>query len=149
MNESEYLRQQLATERAHLREILQAVRAGTAGVGNARPVADYIDWASHRLVAQLSAHCVALQSGSGTAAETRAQLNKVSGAMSAATATAPHGVAEPLLALLDAWSDSLDSLAGHTLRAAHWRQAAQLNADTILAERRLHAAARAAAGLIK
>ena len=66
-----------------------------------------------------------------------------------ATTAERHGAAqaERLLAVLDAWTEPLDILAGQTLRIGHWRQAAQLSADSILAERQLYAAARSAVGL--
>ncbi len=153
MNESEYLRQQLATERLHLREILQAVRQGTAGVEVSQAVASYGDWARHRLLAQLGAHCDALQAASDTGAQVRTQLAKVSGARSEVSAcgnTQPlRRMAEPVLALLDAWSDSLDMLAVSALPTSHWRRAAHSSADTILEERARYAAACAALGLIR
>jgi hypothetical protein len=135
MNETDFIRQQLAAERAHLREILQAVHRGTAAIGNARPVVLYIDWASRRLMQQLAAHQTALAApGNGSAAQP----------LSVGTAAQR---AERLLALLDAWTEPLDTLAGRSLRINHWRQAAGLSADSILAERQLYAAARGAVDL--
>lgn len=142
MNETDFIRAQLAAERAHLRGILEAVRAGTLEVGLARPAADYIEWAGQRLVAQLNAHRRALEALPATGADARAQLASLAGA-----AARLAGNGNGLLALLDAWSDSLDSLAGRTLRVSHWRQAAQLSADTILEERQRYAAARGAGGV--
>jgi hypothetical protein len=142
MNETDFIRAQLTAERAHLRAILEAVRTGTPNVGQAHAVADYIEWAHQRLIAQLDAHRRALGALPATGADTRAQLASIA---AAAAGFAP--TAERLLALLDAWSDSLDSLAGRTLRVGHWRRAAPLSADTILEERQRYAAARAAAGL--
>jgi hypothetical protein len=151
MNETDFIRAQLAAERGHLRDILEAVRAGTLEVGAARPAAAYIEWARQRLVAQLDAHRRALEAMPATGADTRAQLAKLAGAAAGlaenATVRPLNGVAERLLALLNAWSDSLDSLAGRTLRVGHWRQAAQLSADTILEERQRYAAARGARGV--
>jgi hypothetical protein len=135
MNETDFIRQQLAAERAHLREILAAVQRGAAAAANARPVAQYIDWASRRLSQQIAAHQVAL----GTP-------DSGSGAQQPATEV-PAQRAERLLALLDAGTEPLESLAGRTLRINHWRQAAGLSADSILEERHLYAAARSAAGL--
>jgi hypothetical protein len=152
MNETDFIRQQLAAERAHLREILLAVPQGTPPIKMARPVAAYIEWASRRLLNQLSAHRGALQAVPTIAAATRAQLTEVSTAASdaleAAAARSLNIQAKRLLRLLEAWSDSLDAVAGATLRIGHWRQAAHLSADTILEERQLYAAARVAAGLI-
>ncbi len=54
--------------------------------------------------------------------------------------------AERLPALIAAWSEPLETLAGSTLRITQWRQAAQLSADTILQERQLYGAACAAVG---
>jgi hypothetical protein len=132
MNETDYLRQQLATERTHLREILVALNAATATVRHPRPIEVYIDWAGRRL-----------------AAATRAQLAQVATAAEQAGAakSAPHLHPAALLALLEAWNDGLDALAGTQLRIAHWRQAAHLSADTILEERQLYGAARSAVGL--
>jgi hypothetical protein len=147
MNETDFIRQQLAAERSHLREVLEAVRRGTAANGNARPVALYIDWASRRLVPQLAAHQAALEVlDSGPAAQ---QLARVAAAVSKVTATERQSAqrAERLLAVLDAWTEPLDILAGQTLRIGHWRQAARLSADSILEERQLYAAARSAVGL--
>ncbi len=59
MNETGYLRQQLALERAHLLEILLAVRRGSDVVRSSRPVIEYIDWAAGRLVRQLTVRRVA------------------------------------------------------------------------------------------
>ncbi|HEY6457089.1 MAG TPA: hypothetical protein VIY90_17575 [Steroidobacteraceae bacterium] len=151
MNETEFIRQQLAAERAHLREILLVVRQGTDPAKMARPVAAYVEWASQRLLQQLSAHRSALQAVPTIAAATRAQLTDVSSiathAVEAPAARSRRVQAQRLLALLEAWSDSLDAVAGATLRIGHWRQVAHLSADTILEERQLYAAARAAAGL--
>jgi hypothetical protein len=124
MNEIDFIRQQLALERAHLQQILHAVRHGSAGVRNSRAVAAYIDWASRRLLEQLDA-------------DARTQWAELSGAAQD----------EHLLARLAAWRDSLETPAAHTPRIAQWRQVARLSADSILEERQLYAAARAEAGL--
>ena len=151
MNETDFIRAQLAAERAHLRDILEAVRAATLEVGQARPAADYIEWAGQRLVAQLDAHRRALQALPATGADTRAQLARLAGAAGRlaehGTGRPLHEVAEQLLAALDAWSDSLDAFAGRTLRIGHWRQAAHMTADSILEERQRYAAARGAAAV--
>lgn len=151
MNETDFIRQQLAAERAHLQEILRAAPQDAGAVKPARPITAYIEWASRRLLAQLGAHSAALLALPTLGAQTRAQLTQVSAAV---TQAADAGAARPvdvqaqrLLALLQTWSDSLDALAGATLRVAHWRHVAPLSADTILEERQLYAAARAAAGL--
>jgi len=135
MNETDFIRQQLAAERAHLRQILDALPPASAAGAPARPVALYIDWAGRRLLQQFQAHCATLQAVPALGLETTRPL---------------HLQAERLLALMPALTQleaSLDALAGGTFRVSHWRQAAQLNADTILEERRLYAAARGAAGL--
>ena len=116
MNETDFIRQQLALERAHLREILTAVRAGGAAVRDARPVAAYIEWGSRRLLAQ---------------------LDEPSGAVTT----------QRLLALIEAWRERPQSQAGRALGVSHWRRVAPMSADSILEERQLFAAARAAAGL--
>ena len=149
MNETDFIRQQLAAERAHLLEILQAVHRGTAVIGNIRPVARYIDWAGRRLTQQMAAHQTALAAlGDAAAAQ---PLSAVSAALSTAGANATEGQLAPraarLLALLDAWTEPLDTLAGRSLRVNHWRQAAGLSADSILEERQLYTAARGAVGL--
>jgi hypothetical protein len=151
MNETDFLRQQLALERAHLREILQAVRRDSLGVHPAQALAQYIDWAGRRLLEQLQAQRAALQAAPAADAEADAHLHRLAGAAAAVT---DAGKAEPLearaarlLALLDAWSDPLERQAARTLRIAHWRQAARLSADTILEERQRYTQARAAAGL--
>ncbi len=146
MNETDFIRQQLAAERAHLREILLAVE--TAPVKVARPVTAYIDWATRRLLTQLRAHHAALQAVPTIAAATRAQLTEVSTAATEAAEVRPlNAQAKCLLLLLEAWSDPLDALAGARLRVGHWRRCAHLSADTILEERQLYAAARGGAGL--
>jgi hypothetical protein len=151
MNETDFIRQQLAAERAHLREILLAVPEESGPVNMARPVTAYIEWARRRLLNQLGAHRCALQAVPTMGAATHAQLSALSTAatqaVEAAAAASLNVQAKRLLALLEAWSDTLDALAGATLRIAHWRQAAHLSADTILEERQLYAAARGAAGL--
>jgi hypothetical protein len=151
MNETDFIRQQLAAERAHLREILLVVPQELGPVKIARPITAYVEWASRRLLDQLSAHRAALQAVPTRAAATRAQLSEVptaaGQAVDATAARSFHAQAKRLLALLEAWSEPLDALAGATLRIDHWRRCAQLNADTILEERQLYAAARAAAGL--
>jgi hypothetical protein len=148
MNEADYLRQQLALERTHLQKILQAVRRGHDGLGKSRAVADYIDWAGRRLLGTLNAQCAALRSAPGAAA-LGAQLDHLSGAAAQLAGGGEFSAAlqaERLLALISAWNEALEQLAGSTLRIAHWRQAAQLSADTILQERRLYGAACAAVG---
>jgi hypothetical protein len=149
MNETDFIRQQLAAERSHLREVLEAVRRGTAAPADAQPAALYIDWASRRLVQQLAAHQAALEVLAGPPATQ--QLARVSAAVSKVTATTAerHGAAgaDVLLAVLDAWTEPLDTLAGQMLRIGHWRQAVRLSADSILEERQLYAAARSAVGL--
>jgi hypothetical protein len=149
MNETDYLRQQLALERAHLQEILQAVRRGTDAVGSSRAVADYIDWASRRVVGTLQALCAALRTAPATG-EAGAHLERLSGAAAQLSdggrSLAAELKAERLLALLSAWNEALEQLAGRTLRIAQWRRAAQLSADTILQERQLYGAARTAMG---
>jgi hypothetical protein len=149
MNETDFIRQQLAAERAHLREILDAVRRGTAAAGSARPVAAYLEWAGRRLAQQLGAHQAALQAtGDAAIAEGLSRLATArDGANAKAGAFPVAQRAEQWLALLDAWTEALDAQAGRSLRLPHWRAAAGLNADSILEERRLHAAARHAAGL--
>jgi hypothetical protein len=150
MNEVDFIRQQLASERAHLREILEAVRAATPGSGTARPVTVYLEWARQRLVAQLGAHRAALSASPGIAPDTMAQLTRVAEATTRVIDSGtepPELLAERLRALLDAWSESLDALTARSLRIAHWRKATHLSADSILEERRLYTAARAAAGL--
>jgi hypothetical protein len=151
MNETDFIRQQLAAERAHLRDILLAVRLQSGPASVARPVTAYIEWASRRLLNQLDAHHSALQAVPTIGAATRAQLTEV---CAAATAAGDAGAARSfnlqaghVLALLEAWSEPLDAVAGATLRIGHWRRCAQLSADTILEERQLYGAARAAAGL--
>jgi hypothetical protein len=149
MNETDFIRQQLATERAHLREILRALRPTTAADRPPHPVALYLDWAGRRLISQVSAHHTALQGAAVLAPALREQL---AAAANAATQASDAGAASPaalraerLLAVLDAWCDPLDAAAGTALRIAHWRRAAHLSADTILEERQLYAAARGAA----
>jgi hypothetical protein len=148
MNETDFIRQQLAVERTHLREILLAVRRQAAPANLARPVSAYIEWAGRRLVSELNAHCAALQAVPTLVAAPRAQLREVAAAAAhaggPATGRAPDEHAQRLLVLLDAWRDCLDALAAATLRIGHWRQAAHLSADTILEERQLYAAARVA-----
>jgi hypothetical protein len=149
MNETDFIRQQLAAERAHLREILMAVQHGTAANGHAKPVSAYIDWASRRCLQQLAAQHTALQA-LGQDADPQ-PLSRLAAALARAGADAterqPAQRATRLLALLDAWTEPLDTLAGSALRINHWRQAAALNADSILEERQRYAAARNAAGL--
>jgi hypothetical protein len=151
MHETDFIRRQLAAERAHLREILLAVHQQAGPVNLDRPITTYLEWASRRLLNQLNAHRCALQAVPTIAAATRAQLSEVataaSEAVEAAAARSLNLQAPRLLALLEAWSDSLDAVAGATLRIGHWRQCAHLSADTILEERQLYAAARVAAGL--
>ncbi|HTY93924.1 MAG TPA: hypothetical protein VMC02_08550 [Steroidobacteraceae bacterium] len=149
MNETDFIRRQLAAERAHLREVLEAVCEGDAGSASSGPVAVYVDWAGRRLLEQLAGHQAALRAAPSLSGDTQAQLLQVAEAASRVTQTAarPLQRAQRLLQLLDAWSDGLDELAGRTLRIAHWRRAAHLNADAILEERRLYAAARLAMGV--
>ncbi len=148
MNETGYLRQQLALERAHLQEIVQAVRQGSDAVRSSRPVTDYIDWAGERLVRQLQALGQALQAPAA-GADLHARLERLTGAAAAMADGGNGGLSdirgEGLLALLAAWSEPLETLAGSTLHISQWRRAAQLSADTILRERQLYTAARAAA----
>ena len=151
MNETDFIRQQLATERDHLRDILHSVRIGTVPCANAGPVMRYVDWAGQRLLQRIEAHRQALDAASGVGPDTRALLARVTAAAAtaaeAATQRPPHRQAEQLLALLEAWNESLETAAGKSLRIAHWRAAGHLSADSILEERQLYAAARAAAGV--
>jgi hypothetical protein len=144
MNETDFIRQQLAAERAHLREILEAAREGSGTIRQTRPVEQYIEWASGRLVTQLRAQLTALQAaGAGGPAlgpDELAKLEKISTAATRSTDTR-------LLESLASWGDALDVMASKSLRIGHWRAAAQLTADTILEERQLYFAARDAAGL--
>jgi hypothetical protein len=142
MNETDFIRQQLTVERAHLREILQAVRH-SGGARAARPVALYIDWAGRRLLNQLAAHRSGLHSAALDAGSAAQLATVATRAADTDRSRAPHLQIEPLLAVVEAWSESLDALAGRTLRVTHWREAAQLSADSILEERQLFAAARA------
>jgi hypothetical protein len=143
MNETDFIRQQLAAERAHLREILAAVRPGLGSGRPSRPVEQYVEWASRRLVTQLSTQLAALQAAGAAGPELGpdmlAKLEQI--------ATAPNRSREPrLLESLAIWGDALDVMAGKALRIGHWRAAADLTADTILEERQLYFAARDAAG---
>ncbi|HTV76947.1 MAG TPA: hypothetical protein VMF03_01725 [Steroidobacteraceae bacterium] len=122
MNEIDFIRQQLAAERAHLREILNCVRRETAA-GTPRAILAYLDWAAARLLQRLAA-------------------DQVVAPLPGATA----GRAEQLLALLDA-TEPPAAAANHGVHIGQWRQTARLTADSILEERRLYAAARRAAGL--
>jgi hypothetical protein len=148
MNETDFIRQQLATERAHLRELLQAVRQASGSHAAAHPVALYIDWAGRRLIDQVEAHRAALR-GSATL-NPAMQTQLVAAATAAKLAQSSAGAlplrAEQLLSVLDAWSDPLDAAAASLLKVTHWRQVAHLTADTILEERQLYAAAHGAAG---
>ena len=125
MNEADFIRRQLALERSHLSEILQAVRRDGALLENSRAVADYIEWGSGRLLAT-----------SAPDPDTRGQLAGLSGA----------DRAERLLALIAACSDPVRAEADRTLGIVQWRRVAQLSADTILQERQLYGAARDAVG---
>lgn len=148
MNETDFIRQQLATERAHLREVLQSVRQASGHAGS-HPVAVYIDWAGRRLTAQVEAHRTALRGAATLNPAMQSQLAAAATAARAAQAGAASTLplrAEQLLAVLDAWSEPLDAAAAGVLRVSHWRQAAHLTADTILEERQLYAAAHGAAG---
>jgi hypothetical protein len=148
MNETDFIRQQLASERSHLRDILRGLRPGGAAERPPHPVALYLDWAGRRLIRQVLAHQTALQ---GAAALTPALREQLAAAASAAAQAGDTGAASPaplhaerLQTLLDAWSEPLDAMAGSALRIAHWRRAVHLSADTILEERQLYAAARGA-----
>jgi hypothetical protein len=143
MNETDFIRQQLAVERAHLREILEAVRDDSGPSRPARPIEQYIEWASRRLVMQLRAQLAALQAagaaGPTLEADMPAKLDRIAAAVSR--------FSEPrLLESLASWGDALDVVAAKALRIGQWRAGAQLTADTILEERQLYGAARAAAG---
>jgi hypothetical protein len=150
MNETDFIRQQLASERAHLREILRALRPAAAADRPPHPAALYVDWAGRRLISQVLAHQTALQGGAVLAPALREQLAAAASAATQASETGAASAAalraERLLAVLDAWSEPLDAAAGTALRIAHWRRAAHLSADTILEERQLYAAARGAIG---
>jgi hypothetical protein len=143
MNETDFIRQQLSAERAHLREILEAVRQDSGARRLSRPVKQYIEWASRRLVTQLRTQLAALQAagaaGPALGPDMLAKLEKISTAVSRCGETS-------LLESLASWGDALDVMAAKSLRIGHWRAAAQLTADTILEERQLYGAARAAAG---
>jgi hypothetical protein len=148
MNEIDFIRQQLASERSHLRDILRNLRAATATQRPPHPVALYLDWAGRRLISQVLAHHTALQGAVGL---TPALQEQLAAAASAAALAADTSAASPaalhadrLLAVLDAWSEPLDARAGSALRIGHWRGAVHLSADTILEERQLYAAARGA-----
>jgi hypothetical protein len=147
MNEIDFIRQQLAGERSHLREIL---RAAGAADRPSHPVALYLDWAGRRLISQVLAHHTALQGSATLAPALREQLAAAAAAATQAGDTdagrPPALRAERLRALLDAWSEPLEAAAGRVLRIAHWRRATHLSADTILEERQLYAAARGAVG---
>jgi hypothetical protein len=150
MNETDFIRQQLAAERAHLREILLAVRQERPAANVPRPINAYVEWALPRVLNQLEAHRAALLALPTLSAALRAQLTEVAAAAQVAepVVAVPFNVrARRLLALLEAWSEPLDALAGATLRIGHWRGCAHLSADTIFEERQLHAAARAATAL--
>jgi hypothetical protein len=150
MNETEYVRGQLALQRAHLREIASAVHPGIAPRDHLRPAQLYLDWAGRRLLQQLTLHRTALLALPALPPALRAQLAQLASAtaqLSDTTARAPHLHAQPLLGVLDAWSPALDELAGTALRLGHWRQAGHLSADTILEERELYAAARGVLGV--
>lgn len=147
MNEVDYIRQQLQTERSHLREILQAVRQA-GPLKNSRAVTTYVDWAVRRHLSVLDAHIGALESTA--APPVHSELSKAAASvrgMDTASGQTLALRAERILAVLDSWTDALEATAARALRVAHWRQAARLNADSILEERQLHAAARGALGL--
>ncbi|HEV2700879.1 MAG TPA: hypothetical protein VGV09_04560 [Steroidobacteraceae bacterium] len=148
MNETDFIRQQLASERAHLREILHSLRQTPGADRAAHPMALYIDWAGRRLITQVQAHHTALRGADtlGPAMQTQlaAAVAAAREAQTAAASALPRR-AELLLAVLDAWSEPLDAAACTSLRVPHWRQAAHLTADIILEERQLYAAAHGAA----
>jgi hypothetical protein len=150
MNEIDFIRQQLASERTHLREVLRTVRQATAAPRPPHAVALYLDWAGRRLIQQVLAHQTALQVPAALAPAMQEQLTAAASAARQASETGADTPAplqtERLLAVLDAWSDPLDAAAASVLRITHWRSAAQLSADTILEERQLYATARDAVG---
>ena len=129
MNESEYLRRQLATEREHLRAVLDARHAASVP---ASAGADYLAWAAPRLLALQDRHLQLLS------ARLPAQALPPAGRIQADTP--PDDAA---LAALLAACETLEALAAGCYRIEDWRQAAQLRADDILRERQLYAAARA------
>jgi hypothetical protein len=144
MNETDFIRQQLAAERAHLREILAALRQGSETIRQTRPVERYIEWAKGRLVTQLRAQLTALQaSGADGPVLGPDKLEELETIATAATRSTETRQLESLAL----WGDALDVMASKTLRIGQWRAAAQLTADTILEERQLYSAARDAAGL--
>jgi len=161
MNESDYLRQQLAAERAHLRQLLAALRTGPSQALAAR--AHYLAWATPRLLAQYGRHLDLLpgrlaarrqtlppQAIAGISTATRAAtatLAQLQAALDSpqearlAQALAAH--LAPLATLVKAWDEPLEQLAADCYRIEDWRRAAQLRADDILRERQLFAAAQA------
>ena len=100
-----------------------AGRASGQRCGAARPVADYLDWAG----GDWSGSC-------GPGRHCRPQPRPVLTCAQLARLSAPPRpsrrgnaacrMAERLLALLAAWSEPLETLAGSTLRITHWRRAA-------------------------
>lgn len=149
MNETDFIRQQLAKERAHLRELLGSVRQASRGHTAPHAVALYIDWAGRRLINQVEAHQTALRGAATLNPAMQTQLVAAATAARVAQTNAAGALplrAEQLMAVLDAWSDPLDAAAASLLRVTHWRQVAHLTADTILEERQLYAAAHGAAG---
>jgi len=143
MNETDFIRQQLHLEGAHLRELLHACAATERP---APAVAAYLQWAGPRLIDRVLAHHTALQDSAALAAPLRAQLSAAAAAARQAQAASGAQQSAPLRALLAAWSEPLDAAAGQLLRTAHWRRVAGLTADRILEERQLYAAAQASLG---
>lgn len=145
MNETDLIRQQLQLERTHLREILRALGEAAGSDAPAHPVAVYIGWAGRRLIEQVLAHHTALEDAGTLDPALSGQLHALTRAArqarSRATAALP---AAELRALLEAWSEPLEAATARVLRVPHWRRAAQMTADSILEERRLYGAARAA-----
>jgi hypothetical protein len=136
MNESDYLRQQLATERAHLRELLALPRRNAVQT----PGEHYLAWATPRLLAVYERHRALLprRLAATAVAPPLPGIDRIS------TGAGTDDAA--LAALLAAWDTQIEQPAAACYRIEDWRQVAQLRADDILTERRLYSAARAAHG---
>ena len=162
MNEADYLRQQLRTQRAHLREMLELPRQNPQADTPRR--AAYLAWAGQRLKEVHDRHRALLpgrvpahtalpeppqlpagRTQAGVAAHPpRAQTG------TAATEAAPDILPANRPAISPAiWPDTalaalltaceqLEQLAEGCYRITDWRQAAQLSADAILEEQHLY-----------
>lgn len=142
MNEVQWLQAELAAEREHLREITTRASAsgeiGDLSEGFTETYNDYIMLILRKEQARARAHLGRFDGARPFSPAEHAAIERLQGALASAEAAAAAHLGPAVEALIESRT-ALEALVSSLYTVDDWRRTAQINADSILEERRLRA----------